>query len=162
MSAIFVFTTKTTQPRPHVFSVKGVLTCKKTALLTSSIRWWNANIFQIWSSVAGYGELWVCVCLNLAEISVRFRNLGGQNPAEISLGYLNVGGQNSAEISAAKILPRISQRFLNLGCQNQTDFPYMLQILEFFTENDFWLLWLFHTRKARKAKNQFPCFTGHT
>ena len=147
MSAIFIFTTKTTQPRPHVFSVNGALTCKKAALLTSSIRWWNAKFFQIWSPVAGYGELWVCVCLNLAEISVRFRNLGGQNPAEIS---------------AAKILPRISQRFLNLGCQNQTDFPYMPQILEFFTENDFWLLWLFHTRKARKAKNQFPCFTGHT
>ena len=96
-STIFVFTTKTTQPRPQVFSVNGALTCKKAALLTSSIRWWNAKFFQIWSSVAGYGELWVCVCLNLVEISVRFRNLGGQNPAEISLRYLNVGGQNSAE-----------------------------------------------------------------
>ena len=97
MSAIFVFTTETTQPRPHVFSVKGALTWKKAALLTPSIRWWNAKFFQIWPSVAGYGELWVCVCLNLAEISVTFRNLGGQNPAEISLRYLNVGGQNSAE-----------------------------------------------------------------
>ena len=27
MSAIFVFTTKTTQPRPKVFSVNGALTC---------------------------------------------------------------------------------------------------------------------------------------
>ena len=37
MSAIFVFTTKTTQPRPQVFSVNGALTCKKPALLTSSV-----------------------------------------------------------------------------------------------------------------------------
>ena len=37
MSAIFVFTTKTTQPRPQVFSVNGALTCKKAALLTSSV-----------------------------------------------------------------------------------------------------------------------------
>ena len=36
MSAIFVFTTKTTQPRPQVFSVNGALTCKEAALLTSS------------------------------------------------------------------------------------------------------------------------------
>ena len=34
MSAIFVLTTKTTQPRPQVFSVNGALTCKKAALLT--------------------------------------------------------------------------------------------------------------------------------
>ena len=38
MSAIFVFTTKTTQPRPKVFSVNGSLTCKKAALLTSSVQ----------------------------------------------------------------------------------------------------------------------------
>ena len=37
MSAIFVFTTKTTQPRPQLFSVNGALTCKKAALLTSSV-----------------------------------------------------------------------------------------------------------------------------
>ena len=37
MSAIFVFTAKTTQPRPQVFSVNGALTCKKAALLTSSV-----------------------------------------------------------------------------------------------------------------------------
>ena len=35
MSAIFVFTTKTTQPRPQVFSVNGALTCKNAAFLTS-------------------------------------------------------------------------------------------------------------------------------
>ena len=29
MSTIFVFTTKTTQPHPHVFSFNGALTCKK-------------------------------------------------------------------------------------------------------------------------------------
>ena len=34
MSAIFVFTTKTTQPRPQVFSVNDALTCKEAALLT--------------------------------------------------------------------------------------------------------------------------------
>ena len=37
MSASFVFTTKTTQPRPQVLSVKGALTCKKAAILTSSV-----------------------------------------------------------------------------------------------------------------------------
>ena len=33
----FKFTTKTTQPRPQVFSVNGALTCKKAALLTSLV-----------------------------------------------------------------------------------------------------------------------------
>ena len=37
MCAIFVFTIKTTQPRPQVFSVNGALTRKKSALLTSSV-----------------------------------------------------------------------------------------------------------------------------
>ena len=32
MSAIFVFTTKTSQPRPQVFSANGEITCKKAAL----------------------------------------------------------------------------------------------------------------------------------
>ena len=31
MSAIFIFTTKTTQPCPQVFSVNGALTCKEAA-----------------------------------------------------------------------------------------------------------------------------------
>ena len=31
MSAHFVFTTKTTQPRPRLFSVNGALTCKRAA-----------------------------------------------------------------------------------------------------------------------------------
>ena len=35
MSDIFVSTTKTTQPRPQVFSVNGALTCENAALLTS-------------------------------------------------------------------------------------------------------------------------------
>ena len=37
MSAIFVFKTKTTQPRPQVFSVNVALTYKEAALLTSSV-----------------------------------------------------------------------------------------------------------------------------
>ena len=37
MSAIFVSTTKTIQPRPQFLSVNGALTCKNTALLTSSV-----------------------------------------------------------------------------------------------------------------------------
>ena len=37
MSAIFVFTTKTTQPRPQVFSVAGALTYKEGVLLMSSV-----------------------------------------------------------------------------------------------------------------------------
>ena len=37
MSAIFVFTTKTTQLCPQVFLVNGALTCKEAALLTSSV-----------------------------------------------------------------------------------------------------------------------------
>ena len=38
MSAIFVFTTKTTQPDPQVFPVNGALTCKNVAFLTSFLR----------------------------------------------------------------------------------------------------------------------------
>ena len=37
MSAVFVFTTKTTQPRPQVFLVNGALTCKEAALLMSLV-----------------------------------------------------------------------------------------------------------------------------
>ena len=37
ISAIFVFTTKTTQTRPQVFSVNGALTCKEAAFLTSLV-----------------------------------------------------------------------------------------------------------------------------
>ena len=37
MLAIFVFTTKTTQPRPQFFSVNGSLTCKNAVLLISSV-----------------------------------------------------------------------------------------------------------------------------
>ena len=37
ISAIFVFTTKTTQPLLLVFSVEGALTCKEAALLTSLV-----------------------------------------------------------------------------------------------------------------------------
>ena len=37
ISAIYVFTTKTTQPRPQVFSVNGALTCKEAAFLTSLV-----------------------------------------------------------------------------------------------------------------------------
>ena len=37
MSAIFVFKTKKTQPRPQVFWIDGALTCKEAALLTLSV-----------------------------------------------------------------------------------------------------------------------------
>ena len=37
MSTIFVFTTKTTQACPQVFSVNGALTCKEAALLMSQV-----------------------------------------------------------------------------------------------------------------------------
>ena len=35
--ATFVFTTRTSQPRPQLFLVNGALTCKEAALLTSSL-----------------------------------------------------------------------------------------------------------------------------
>ena len=59
MYAIFVSTTKTTQPRHQVFSVNGALTCKNAAFfdVISSL---NTKFFQIWSSATGYGELCVC------------------------------------------------------------------------------------------------------
>ena len=38
VSATFVFTTKTTQPRPQVFSVNGALACSLTAVKRSSMR----------------------------------------------------------------------------------------------------------------------------
>jgi len=58
MSAIFVLTTKTTQPRPQVFSVNGALTYKKANFR----RHWfiKRKILPNLSSVAGYGELCVC------------------------------------------------------------------------------------------------------
>ena len=37
MFSIFVLTTKTTQPRPQVFSVNGASTCKEAALFTLSV-----------------------------------------------------------------------------------------------------------------------------
>ena len=36
MSAMFVFTTKTTQPRPQVFSVNSSLTCKNAAFFSGA------------------------------------------------------------------------------------------------------------------------------
>ena len=51
MSAIFVSTTKTTQPPPQVFSA-------------------NTKFFQIWSPVTGYGEL--CVCFQPIRIGEIF------------------------------------------------------------------------------------------
>ena len=59
MSAIFVFTTKTTQPRPQAFSVNDAFNLQESCIF-DTIGSLNAKIFQIWSSVAGYGELCVC------------------------------------------------------------------------------------------------------
>jgi len=50
MFAIYVATTKTTQPRPQVFSVTGALTCKKAALF-DGISSLNVKFFQIWPIV---------------------------------------------------------------------------------------------------------------
>ena len=55
----FCFTTKTAQPRPQVFSVKGALTCNITGFLTTSVDL-IAKFFQSRSTVAGYGEFCVC------------------------------------------------------------------------------------------------------
>ena len=54
MSAIFVSTTKTTQPRPQVF-INLQKRCGFDVI--SSL---NTKFFQIWSSVTGYGELCAC------------------------------------------------------------------------------------------------------
>ena len=55
-SAIFLFTTKTTQPRPPVFSVTGALTCNCAALLTSSVdKSQNSSKFgQQWLVMVNY------------------------------------------------------------------------------------------------------------
>ena len=50
-------TTQTTQPRPQVFSVNGNQHERFIFDVISSL---NTKIFQIWSSVTGYGELNVC------------------------------------------------------------------------------------------------------
>ena len=52
----FVFTNKTTQPRPQVFSANGALERCIFDVISSL----NTKFFQIWSSVTGYGELNVC------------------------------------------------------------------------------------------------------
>ena len=56
MSAIFIFTAKTTQPRPQVFSVNKLQKSYTFDVIGSL----NAKFLQIWSSVACYGELCVC------------------------------------------------------------------------------------------------------
>ena len=56
MSAIFIFTAKTTQPRPQVFSVNKL----QKSYTFDAIGSLNAKFLQIWSSVACYGELCVC------------------------------------------------------------------------------------------------------
>ena len=57
----FVLTTKTTQPRPQVFSINGSIACNRLHFwrhfdVIGSI--WQ-NSFQIWSTAAGHGELCV-------------------------------------------------------------------------------------------------------
>ena len=52
----FVFTTKTTQPRPQVVSVNRSIIwqfCCTIDVISSYI----AKFFQIWSTIAGYDEL---------------------------------------------------------------------------------------------------------
>ena len=52
----FVFTTKTTQPRPQVFSVNRSIIwqfCCTIGVITSQI----AKLLQMWSTLAVYGEL---------------------------------------------------------------------------------------------------------
>ena len=56
MSAIFFFTTKTTQPRPQVFSVNGA---ERTLLFLRHFLV-KHKILPNWSSVNGYGELCSC------------------------------------------------------------------------------------------------------
>ena len=58
VSAIFVFTTKTTRPRPQVFSVYGALPV--AGYIFDVISSLNTKFFHIWSSITGYGELCVC------------------------------------------------------------------------------------------------------
>ena len=57
MSAISVFTAKTTQPRLQVFSVNGALTSVQGSCTFDVIGRLIAKFFQIWSLVAGYSEL---------------------------------------------------------------------------------------------------------
>ena len=63
----FVFTTKTTQPRPQVFSANGALERCIFDVISSL----NTKFFQIWSSVTGYGES--CVCFQPIRIGEIFR-----------------------------------------------------------------------------------------
>ena len=51
----FFFTTKTTQPRPQVFSV--TVPSPVAGCIFDAISSLNTKFFQIWSSVTGYGEL---------------------------------------------------------------------------------------------------------
>ena len=56
--------------------------------------------------------------------------------------------RRDSKISAAKI------KMIFLTCQKSWNFLHRMI--------SGYLLWLFHTIKASKAKNQFPCFTGDT
>ena len=69
MSAIFVSTTKTTQPRPQVFPVKKCINLQKRCIF-DVISSPNTKFFQMWSSATGYGEL--CVCFEPIRIGEIF------------------------------------------------------------------------------------------
>ena len=53
----FVLTTKTTQPRPQVFSVKGSITCNQAALLTSFSRH-QFNMTKLFPKLVNSSWLW--------------------------------------------------------------------------------------------------------
>ena len=61
-SATFVFTTKTTQPRPQIVSVNGALTCKK--LFFWRHRFINRKILP---NLAISSWLWWIMCVLLAD-----------------------------------------------------------------------------------------------
>ena len=68
--AIFVFTTKTTQLRPHVFSVMLMMHLPVAGCIFDVSSSLNTKFFQIWSSLTGYSEL--CMCFQQIRIGEIF------------------------------------------------------------------------------------------
>ena len=60
VSAIFIFTTETTQPCTQVFSV--TMPYPVAGCIFDVISLLNTKFFEIWSSVTGYGELCMRTC----------------------------------------------------------------------------------------------------
>ena len=100
VSAILVFTTKTTQPRPQVFSVNSALTCRRLYFWRHFLV--KNKFFQIWSSVSSYGELCVCFSRGLRPgskmCSEQMHNWQYLSPGDLNVEQMNFSPKVSLKV----------------------------------------------------------------